>query len=140
MDFAAALAFAVEHRNGVLTTQKRDGRPQLSNIVYHLATDDIFRVSITATRVKYRNMVRDPRISLHVARPDFWAYVVFEGDADLSPVAADPHDDTVEELVTLYRSIGGEHEDWDSYRAAMVADQRLVVRLRPTHVYGMLPT
>jgi PPOX class probable F420-dependent enzyme len=140
MDFAAALQFAVEHRNGVLTTLKRDGRPQLSNITYHVGADDVFRISVTATRAKYRNMVRDPRISLHVARPDFWAYAVFEGDADLAPVAKDPHDDTVEELVALYRAIGGEHSNWDEYRAAMVADQRLVVRLRPTHVYGMLPT
>jgi PPOX class probable F420-dependent enzyme len=138
MDFSAALSFALPHRNAVLTTQKRDGRPQLSNVTYHLDTDDVFRVSITATRAKYHNMVRDPRVSLHVTRPDFWAYAVFEGAADLSPVAASPHDDTVEELVALYRAIGGEHPNWDDYRAAMVADQRLVLRLRPTHVYGML--
>jgi PPOX class probable F420-dependent enzyme len=140
MDFAKALQFAVEHRNGVLTTLKRDGRPQLSNITYHLDDDDVFRISVTATRAKYRNMVRDPRISLHIARPDFWAYAVFEGDADLSPVAKDPHDATVDELVALYRAVGGEHPNWDEYRAAMVSDQRLVVRLRPTHVYGMLPS
>ncbi len=139
MDFAKALEFALDLQNGVLTTQKRDGRPQLSNITYHLDTDDVFRVSITTGRAKYRNMVRDPRISLHVARPDFWAYAVFEGDADLSPVARDPHDDTVEELITLYRRAAGEHPNWDEFRAAMVADQRLVVRLHPTHVYGMLP-
>jgi PPOX class probable F420-dependent enzyme len=138
MDFATALSFALPLRNAVLTTQKRDGRPQLSNITYHLDTDDVFRVSITATRAKYHNMVRDPRVSLHVTRPDFWAYAVFEGSADLSSVAADPHDDTVEELVALYRAIGGEHPNWADYRAAMVADQRLVVRLRPTQVYGML--
>ena len=140
MDFAKALQFAVEHRNGVLATLKRDGRPQLSNITYHLDDDDVFRISVTATRAKYRNMVRDPRISLHIARPDFWAYAVFEGDADLSPVAKDPHDATVDELVALYRAVGGEHPNWDEYRAAMVSDQRLVVRLRPTHVYGMLPS
>jgi PPOX class probable F420-dependent enzyme len=140
MDFAAALSFALPLRNGVLTTLKRDGRPQLSNISYHLGTDDIFRVSITATRSKYHNMVRDPRVSLHVARPDFWAYVVFDGNADLSPIAADPHDATVDELVELYRAIGGEHPNWDEYRAAMVVDQRMVLRLRPMHAYGMLPT
>ena len=139
MDFAKALEFALDLQNGVLTTQKRDGRPQLSNITYHLDTDDVFRISITAARAKYRNMQRDPRISLHVARPDFWAYAVFEGEADLSAVAADPHDEVVDELVTLYRHIAGEHSNWDDYRAAMVADQRLVVRLHPTHVYGMLP-
>jgi PPOX class probable F420-dependent enzyme len=140
MDFAAALSFALPYRNAVLTTQKRDGRPQLSNISYHLDTDDVFRISVTATRAKYRNMVRDPRVSLHVARPDFWAYAVFEGTADLSPVAADPHDATVEELIRLYRSISGEHPNWDDYRAAMVADERVVLRLHPTHVYGMLPS
>jgi PPOX class probable F420-dependent enzyme len=140
MDFAAALSFALPLRNGVLTTLKRDGRPQLSNISYHLDTDDIFRVSITATRSKYHNMVRDPRVSLHVTRPDFWAYVVFDGNADLSPVAADPHDATVDELVELYRAIGGEHPNWDEYRAAMVVDERVVLHLRPTHAYGMLPT
>ena len=139
MDFSAALSFALPLRNAVLTTLKHDGRPQLSNVVYQLDTDDVFRVSLTATRAKYHNMVRDPRVSLHVARPDFWAYVVFEGNADLSPVAADPADATVDELVALYRAIGGEHPDWAEYRAAMVADRRVVLRLRPTHVYGMLP-
>ena len=139
MELAPALAFALEHRNAVLVTLKLDGRPQLSNIIYHLGADDVFRISVTATRAKYRNMARDRRVSLHVARPDFWAYAVFEGDADLSPVAADPNDATVDELVELYRSIGGEHPNWDDYRVAMVSDQRLVVRLRPTHVYGMLP-
>jgi len=40
-------------------------------------------------------------------------------------------DDTVEELVDVYRAIrDGEHPDWAEYRAAMVADRRLVVRLR----------
>jgi PPOX class probable F420-dependent enzyme len=138
MDLTTALAFAREHRNAVLTTLKRDGRPQLSNITYALGDDGVFRVSVTATRAKYKNMRRDPRVSLHVARPDFWAYAVFEGDADLTPVAMDPSDATADELVELYRSVAGEHADWNEYRAAMVADQRCVVRLRPTHVYGML--
>jgi hypothetical protein len=40
--------------------------------------------------------------------------------------------------VAYYRALNGEHPDWDDYRAAMVADQRLVLRLRPTHAYGMV--
>jgi PPOX class probable F420-dependent enzyme len=136
MDLAAALSFAADRRNGVLVTLKRDGRPQLSNITYHVS-DGVVRISITADRAKYRNLVRDPRASLHVSRDDFWGYVVLEGDAELSPVAADEHDATVDELIELYRAVGGEHPDWDEYRGAMVADRRLVVRLRPTHAYGM---
>jgi len=94
-------------------------------------------VSITADRAKYANLVRDPRVSLHVTAEDFWSYVVLEGDADLTPVAAAPDDATVEELIELYRAVNGEHPDWDDYRAAMVADRRVVLRLRPTHAYGM---
>jgi PPOX class probable F420-dependent enzyme len=139
MDLAAALTFARGHRNGVLVTLKRDGRPQSSNIVYTVTEDGRLRVSITADRAKYKNLVRDPRVSLHVNADDFWAYVVLEADAELSPVAAAPDDATVDELVEMYRAVQGEHPDWDDYRAAMVADRRVVLTLRPTHVYGMLP-
>ena len=66
-------------------------------------------------------------------------YAVLEGDVELSDVAATPDDATVEELVDLYRSLQGEHEDWDDYRAAMVAERRVVVRIRPNHAYGALP-
>lgn len=69
--------------------------------------------------------------------PDRWAYTVAEGTADLTPVANDPHDDTVEELVRLYRDVQGEHPDWDDYRAAMVRDRRLVLRLRVERAYGI---
>jgi hypothetical protein len=61
-----------------------------------------------------------------------------EGTADLTPVAADPHDGTVEELVAYYRAVSGEHPDWDEYRQAMVTDRRLVVRLSVEHAYGQL--
>ena len=66
MDLDTALAFAHDHRNGVLITLKADGRPQSSNIVYTVADDGRIRISITATRAKYRNLLRDPRVSLHV--------------------------------------------------------------------------
>jgi len=40
-------------------------------------------------------------------------------------------------LVVLYRDAAGEHPNWDEYRAAMVSDRRVVVRLKPAHAYGM---
>ena len=138
MDLTTALAYLRERRNGVLVTLKSDGRPQSSNIIYVVGDDDVVRVSVTDPRAKTRNLRRDPRVSMHVSADDFWSYVVVEGDADLTPVAADPHDATVDELVELYRAMQGEHDDWDEYRAAMVQDRRLVLRLRPTHAYGML--
>ncbi|MCH5670561.1 PPOX class F420-dependent oxidoreductase [Streptomyces gilvus] len=127
-----------EQRGGVLVTLKRDGRPQLSNVSHHYYPQEgIVRISVTDDRAKTRNLRRDPRASYHVSSPDRWAYTVVEGTAELSPVAKDPQDDTVEELIRLYRDILGEHPDWDDYRATMIRDGRLVVRLKVDHAYGI---
>ena len=137
MELAAALDFIRPRKNGVLVALKRDGRPQLSNITYTLGGDGIVRISITADRAKFVNLQRDPRASLYVSKEDFWGYVVIDANAELTPAAAAPNDATVEELVDLYRSAVGEHPDWNEYRAVMVSDRRLVVRLHPVHAYGM---
>lgn len=118
-------------------TLKRDGRPQLSNVAYVLGDDDVIRISVTDDRAKTANLRRDPRASLHVTRGDFYAYAVVEGDARLTPVATAPDDETVDQLVEYYRTLQGEHDDWDDYRAAMVRDRRLVVELPIERVYGM---
>ncbi|WP_330460780.1 PPOX class F420-dependent oxidoreductase [Streptomyces sp. NBC_00820] len=127
-----------EGHGGVLVTLKSDGRPQLSNVSHAYDPDErLIRISVTDDRAKTRNLRRDPRASYHVTSEDRWAYTVAEGMAELSPVAADPHDETVEELVRLYRDVLGEHPDWDDFRAAMVRDRRLVVRLPVDRAYGV---
>ena len=139
VDIAAALEHARSTPNGVLTTIRRDGRPQLSNISHSVGSDGLIRISITADRAKFHNLTRDPRASLYVGQDDFQAYAVIDGDAFLPPPAADPHDATVDELVRLYTAIrGAEHPDWEDYRRAMVADRRTAVRLTPTHAYGYI--
>jgi PPOX class probable F420-dependent enzyme len=133
----ALLALLAERHFGVLVTHKRDGRAQLSNVAYHYDGDDrTIRISVTDDRAKTANLRRDPRASFHVASDDFWAYTVVEGMAGLSPVAAAPGDATVDELVALFREVQGEHPDWDEFRASMVAERRLVVRVPVQHVYG----
>ena len=137
MDLTRALELAGGQQLGVLTTLKQDGRPQLSNIAYGVGDDGLVRISVTDDRAKTRNLRRDPRASLYVGRKDGWAYLVLEGMAELSAVAAAPDDEAVEELVALYTKLQGDHPDWDEYRRAMVNDRRLVVRLRPERAYGM---
>ena len=61
---------------------------------------------MTDDRAKTRNLRRDPRASFQVASPDLTAWAVGDGFAELTQPAADPHDDTVEALVDLYRSAG----------------------------------
>jgi PPOX class probable F420-dependent enzyme len=137
---ASLLGMFGRYDRGVLATIRGNGRPQLSNVNY--AYDELgptLTISITDDRAKTRNLRRDPRASFHVTTPDGWAYAVADATAELSPVAQSPEDATVEALVDLYRAISGEHPDWDDYRAAMVRDRRLVLRLNIERVYGMAP-
>jgi len=138
MELETALAFAREHRQGVLVTARADGRPQLSNIVHSVGADGLVRISITDTRAKTRNARRDPRVSLYITREDFYAYAVIDGTAELSDVTTEPGDAAGLQLQSLYRELAGEHEDWDDYFEAMVRDQRLVLTIRPERAYGMI--
>jgi len=140
MELADALSFVRDRHQGVLTTVRSSGRPQLSNIVYAVADDDVAHISVTDSRAKTKNIRLDPRASLYVVGNDFWSYVVLDATAELTPVAADPADETVDELVALYRMATGEHPNWDEFRRDMVADRRLAVRLHFDHAYGMVPT
>jgi PPOX class probable F420-dependent enzyme len=140
VELTHALDFAAQQRRSVLTTIRRNGRPQLSNVGHYVYDGGLIRISITADRAKYHNLKREPWGALHVTQSDYWAYVVLEGSADLSPLAAQPDDPTVEELVDLYRDISGrDHPNWDEYRQAMVNERRVVVRFTPERAYGMLP-
>ena len=135
----ALLDLVADNRWGVFVTLKRDGTPQLSNVSYGWdAERNAVRVSVTDDRAKTRNLLRDPRASLHVTSADFRKWTVVEGRAELTPVATDPDDAAVRELVDLYRSLAGEHPDWDDFRAAMIRDRRRVVTLTVSHVYGNL--
>ena len=138
MELSEALDFIRDKRNGILIALKADGRPQSSNISFAVGADDVIRISVTDGRAKTSNLRRDPRASLHVNRDDFWAYAVIEADVTMLPTAESPDDATVDALVDYYRSVAGEHDDWDEYRRAMVDDRRLLLELHPTHAYGML--
>ena len=138
MELFQALQAARDHHASTLVTLRSNGRPQLSNVLHGVHADGVVRISSTDDRAKVANLRRTPWAALHLNAGNFWSYVVLEGEAELSPVAQSPDDPTVEELVELYRSLSGEHEDWDDYRAAMVRDRRLVIRLRPDRAYGLL--
>ena len=133
------VALASARNIGALATIKRDGRPQLSTVAFTFDPDAaIARISVVEGRAKVHNLRRDPRASLYVASTDGWSYAVLEGTVELSPVAVTPDDETVEELVAVFRAIRGEdHPDWDAFRAAMVADHRLVARLGVERAYGL---
>lgn len=138
MELDEAMAAARATHQSVLTTVRRDGRPQLSNVLHWVREDGVIVVSTTAKTAKYHNLQRDPWAALKVDGSSFWSYAVLEAEASFSDVAAEVHDDTVEELVAYFRAVSGEHSDWDDYRRAMVAERRLTVRLAPIRAYGLL--
>jgi len=113
-----------QHHRAVLATFRADGRPQLSPVTPGVDDEGRVEISTTAPSAKVRNLRRDPRISLCLLNPQFygdWGQV--EGTAEIVELP-----EAMELLVAYYRRISGEHPDWDDYRAAMVRDQRVVVR------------
>jgi PPOX class probable F420-dependent enzyme len=133
------LALTSARNIGALATINEDGRPQLSTVNFTLdSATTTARISVIDGRVTVQNLRRDPRASIFVGSPDGWTYAVLEGTVELSPVALVSDDETVEELVEVFRAIRGEdHPDWADYRASMVADRRLVARLRVERMYGL---
>ena len=130
----------VSERQGVLATVARDGRPQLSNVLYEPdAESRVVRISTTADRLKARNLARDPRAALHVTGRDFWHYAVAEGDVTLSAVASAPGDDACRELLAIHTAFYGEQDPGAVY-PDLIAARRLVVRLQVSHLHGVMTT
>jgi len=119
-----ARGFLRGNHRAVLSTLRRDGRPQLSPVA--AAVDDEGRVIVSTpeTTAKARNLRRDPRVSLCAFSDGFYGpWVQVEGTAELVE-----RPEAVELLVDYYRRLSGEHPDWDDYRRAMVVDRRVLVR------------
>jgi PPOX class probable F420-dependent enzyme len=130
-------ALLAESRLGVLATIKSDGRPQLSPVMpFYDREANVLYVSMTEGRAKTANLRRDPRATLEVTGPDGFTWATAEGVATLVGPGTDPDGPEVEALVEYYRRAAGEHPDWAEYRAAMVSDRRVLMRMTVDHVYG----
>ena len=128
MDTRRAADFLRAHHRAVVATSRSDGRPQLSPVTCTVDDEGRVLISTRETAVKTRNLRRRPQASLCVFTDNFFGeWVQVEGDVEIIPLP-----DAMDLLVEYYRSISGEHPDWDDYRAAMVRDQRVIVRITIT--------
>lgn len=112
----------------VLSTTRNDGRPQMSLVTGGMLADGRLAVSTYPERVKARNVRRNPLVSVAVMGSEFNdAWVQIDGDAVVGdlPEAGD-------DFVEYYRSISGEHPDWDEYRAAMAEQGKCLILVTPT--------
>ncbi|MGB9378365.1 MAG: PPOX class F420-dependent oxidoreductase [Mycobacteriales bacterium] len=129
MDLDRAREVLATQHHAVLTTMRRDGTPQMSPLL--VALDDAGRVVISSreTAYKVKNLRRDPRLWLCVLPDTFFGgtWIQVEGDVEIVSLP-----DAMQALEDYYRTISGEHPDWDDYRAAMQREQRLIVRITLT--------
>ncbi|WP_436761507.1 PPOX class F420-dependent oxidoreductase [Streptosporangium sp. V21-05] len=114
------------HRALVITT-RRDGRPQASPVTCGVDSEGRIVVSTYPERAKTSNARRDPRVSVVVLSDDFdGPWVQVDGTAEVLDLP-----EALEPLVDYYRSISGEHPDWDEYRAAMARQGKSLLRVTP---------
>ena len=127
--------FISTNHKAVLTTYRGNGNAQMSIIVVGPYRDGA-AFTTTADRAKLSNLKRDPRSTLLVSQDSWWGYIVLEGHAKiLSPENADA-EELRQALRDVYRSIAGEHPDWDEYDQAMREERRSAVIVIPDRVYG----
>lgn len=121
-------AFVADKHRWVLATTRGDGRPQMSLVTGGLTAGGALAVSTYPERAKARNVRRNPAVSVLVMGEDFnrpWIQV--DGDARALDLP-----ESIDGLVEYYRSVSGEHPDWDEYRQAMSDQGKSVILIEPT--------
>lgn len=128
MDLDQARDFVRTNHRAVIAVCRSDGTPAMSPIAASIDEDGRVVVSTRETSYKVKNLRRDPRAWLCVL-PDSWygPWVQLAGSVEILSLP-----DAMEPLVDYYRSVAGEHDDWDGYRAAMRSEQRCLLRLALT--------
>ena len=127
MDTEKALDFARRNHRAVIATRAANSGIQQSPVLVAVDTDGHLVVSSRETAYKTKNLRRDPWVQLCVLNDGFfgdWIYI--EGRAEVVSLP-----DAMEPLVDYFRSISGEHSDWDDYRAAMQRERRVAIRIDP---------
>ncbi|MGY1750806.1 MULTISPECIES: PPOX class F420-dependent oxidoreductase [unclassified Modestobacter] len=125
VDRDGLLAFVRPRHHALLMTRRADGEPQLSPVTCGVDPEGRIVVSTYPQRAKVVNARRDPRVSLCVLSDEFdGPWVQVDGRAEVLDLP-----DALEPLVEYFRSISGEHPDWDDYRAAMQRQGKVLLRV-----------
>ncbi|MGI8826581.1 MAG: PPOX class F420-dependent oxidoreductase [Chloroflexota bacterium] len=125
MDADEARSFIRSNHRCVLATTRRDGGVQMSLVA--AAVDDGGHVVISTqeTAAKTANVRRNPKAYVCVFTNNFFGpWVQAEGTVTIQPLP-----EAMDGLVAYYRSVSGEHPDWDEYRRAMVEERRVLLHL-----------
>ena len=135
VDLDDLLTFVRIRHHVVLITRRADGSPQASPVTAGVDGDGRIVISTYPERAKTSNARRDPEVSVLVLSDDFGGpWVQVDGRAEVLDLPQ-----SLEPLVDYYRSVSGEHPDWDEYRSAMQAQGKSLIRVTPTR-WGPIAT
>ncbi len=119
------LEFVRPRHHWVMTTMRRDGRPQISPVTGGVGPDERLLVSTYPSRDKVHNLRRDPYTTICVLSDHFGgAWVQVDGRATITGVP-----EAVDGMVEYFRSVSGDHPDWDEYRAAMIRQGKCLLSI-----------
>ncbi len=121
------LEFLRSHVWAVLATGRADGSPQQSMIGYAIEDELRLLVSAKAHTAKWRNALRQPKVSLTV--PDGRVHLVVYGEVE--PIDTDPL--RAELSAQIFGALSGNPApDPDTIVAMLDEQQRVVLRITPT--------
>lgn len=127
MDLDDATSLLRSQHHAILTTLRSDGSPQMSPVLVAVDAEGYAVISTRETAYKVKQLRHDPRAWVCAFPDSFFGgrWVQVEGPAEIVSLP-----DAMDGLIDYYRSISGEHPDWDDYRAAMLREQRCLIRIR----------
>ena len=122
MEIEKGLEYVRNNSRAVLATRRRDGSPQMSPVTLAVL-DDVVVMSTRETAIKTWNLRRDPTSWLCVF-PDKWLgrWVQLKCRAEVVSLP-----EAMDQLVSYYQTLSGEHPDWDEYKQAMTDAERCIV-------------
>lgn len=122
-------AFLHDHRWAVLATSRRDGSPQQSMIGYAVDADGRVVISVKSYTAKWRNVLRQPRVSLTVV--DGHSHLVVYGEAET--IEHDP--ERAERTAMVFARLNdAEPPDPASIVELLDEQQRTVLRITPDRI------
>lgn len=135
VEWSELLEFLRPRHRGILVTSRDSGSPQMSPVSCGVDSSGRVVVSTYPERAKSRNVRRDADVSMCVLSEDFnGPWVQVDGQAEVLDMP-----ESLEPLVEYFRSISGEHPDWDEYREAMRRQDKSLIRITVEH-WGPIAT
>ncbi len=124
------LDFLDSNHHAVLGTFRKDRSIQLSPVLAVRLTASTIGISSRETAIKTKNLRNNPSAFVCVFPDAFFGdWIQIDGVASVHSLP-----EAMEELVQYYRLAAGEHNDWEGYRASMIAERRVLIEITTTRI------